>query len=98
MSSLCGACKSQPCAFCSDRLVVILVASRQCCSIARAVVPGAGAGQLATVGSAAEYLAQRRTWRGLEVPLTGADVLPAGTAVAGRSGRAAGYDDEPAMR
>lgn len=61
-------------------------------------MPGAGAGQLAPVGSAAEYLAQRRTWRGLEVPLTGAHVLPARHAVAGRCGRAAGYADEPAMR
>ena len=58
---------------------------------------GAGAGALAPVGSAAEYLAQRRTWRGLEVPLTGAHALPAGPALLGRSGRAAGYADEPAM-
>lgn len=57
-----------------------------------------GAGALAPVGTAAEYLVQRRTWRGLETPLTGAAVLAAAPALPGRSGRAAGYADEPMQR
>ncbi|KAK9821112.1 hypothetical protein WJX81_007441 [Elliptochloris bilobata] len=63
-----------------------------------ALANGASAGALAPVGTAAEYLAQRRTWRGLETPLAGAEVLPAGLALPGRIGRAAGYADEPAVR
>jgi diphthamide biosynthesis protein 2 len=57
-----------------------------------------GPGALAPAGSAAEFLAHRRTWRGLETPLTGAPALAAAPAAAGRSGLAAGYDDEPGRR
>lgn len=53
------------------------------------------AGQQVQVHSAAQYLTQRRTYKGLETPATGAEILPASVAVAGRSGRAAAYVDEP---
>jgi diphthamide biosynthesis protein 2 len=53
------------------------------------------AGQQVQVHSAAQYLTQRRTYKGLETPVTGGEVLPAAVAVIGRSGRAAGYVDEP---
>jgi len=73
---------------------------KQPTGLALALAQGAGlsargAGALAPAGSAAEFLATRRTWRGLETPLTGAPALAAAPAAAGRSGRAAGYDDEP---
>lgn len=53
------------------------------------------AGQQVQVHSAAQYLTQRRTYKGLETPATGAEILPASVAVAGRTGRAAAYVDEP---
>lgn len=53
------------------------------------------AGQQVQVHSAAQYLTQRRTYKGLETPATGGEILPAAVAVVGRSGRAAGYVDEP---
>ncbi|BDA47727.1 probable 2-(3-amino-3-carboxypropyl)histidine synthase subunit 2 [Coccomyxa sp. Obi] len=53
-------------------------------------------GKLAEVKSAAQYLAERRTFRGLETPYTGAQAKPVVKAIAGRSGRAAQYEDEPA--
>jgi diphthamide biosynthesis protein 2 len=56
---------------------------------------GNKAGQQVQVHSAAQFLTQRRTYKGLETPVTGAAVLPAAVAVQGRSGRAAGYVDEP---
>lgn len=55
---------------------------------------GAGQRQVAA-RSAAEYLTAARTFRGLETPATGAEIKPAELAVAGRSGRAAKYVDEP---
>ncbi|KAK9905896.1 hypothetical protein WJX75_008313 [Coccomyxa subellipsoidea] len=54
-----------------------------------------GPGRLAEVKSAAEYLVTRRTYTGLETPFTGAAAKPVVIAVAGRSGRAAQYEDEP---
>lgn len=48
-----------------------------------------------TVRSAAEYLATARTFKGLETPATGAEIKAAEPIVQGRSGRAAGYVDEP---
>jgi diphthamide biosynthesis protein 2 len=48
-----------------------------------------------SVRSAAQYLAEARSYRGLETPATGAELLPPSIAVEGRSGRAAGYTDEP---
>jgi diphthamide biosynthesis protein 2 len=45
--------------------------------------------------SAAEYLTKARTFQGLETPATGADIKAAELALPGRSGRAAGYVDEP---
>jgi diphthamide biosynthesis protein 2 len=53
------------------------------------------AGQQVQVHSAAQYLTQRRTYKGLDTPATGSEVLPAAVALVGRSGRAAGYVDEP---
>jgi hypothetical protein len=55
----------------------------------------AGPGQLAEVTTAAEYLTLRRAFQGLETPYTGAAAKPVTEAVEGRSGRAAGYEDEP---
>ena len=60
-----------------------------------ALVAGQGSKQLADVRSAAEYLATRRTYTGLESPLTGAPAKPVEKAALGRSGRAAGYQQEP---
>lgn len=45
--------------------------------------------------NAAEYLALKRTYRGLEAPAVGAALKAVECAVEGRSGRAAGYSDEP---
>ena len=54
--------------------------------------------QLQTVAArdAAEYNALKREYKGLEAPLTGAPRIEAGPVVQGRTGRAAGYVDEPA--
>jgi diphthamide biosynthesis protein 2 len=60
--------------------------------LARGSSPG---GKQVQVRSAAQYLLQQRTYRGLETPAVGADILPAARAVEGRVGRAAGYADEP---
>ncbi len=56
----------------------------------------AAAGKAVVVKSAAQYLAVKRSYQGLETPLTGAEAKPAELAVAGRSGRAAAYTNEPA--
>lgn len=53
-------------------------------------------GQQVQVHSAAQYLTQHRTYKGLETPATGGELLAAENAVPGRSGRAAVYLDEPA--
>lgn len=45
--------------------------------------------------SAADYLVHKRTWVGVEAPHVGAEPKPVELAVEGRSGRAAGYADEP---
>lgn len=58
-------------------------------------ITGNKAGQQVQVHSAAQFLTQRRTYKGLETPVTGAAVLPAAVALPGRTGRAAGYADEP---
>jgi diphthamide biosynthesis protein 2 len=57
--------------------------------------PGGGVTGALAVTSAAEYLAKVRTFRGLETPATGAPSKPPELAAEGRSGRAAGYEDEP---
>ncbi|KAK9814668.1 hypothetical protein WJX72_009496 [[Myrmecia] bisecta] len=57
---------------------------------------GSAGGALVEVKSAAEYLAKRRSYTGLEAPMVGAPAKAVEKAVAGRSGRAAHYDDEPA--
>jgi diphthamide biosynthesis protein 2 len=61
------------------------------------VLAGAGSrsGQQVQVHSAAQYLQQHRTYKGLETPATGGEMLAAEKAVPGRSGRAAVYVDEP---
>lgn len=63
---------------------------------AKAVGCGSRTGQQVQVQSAAQYLQQHRSYKGLETPATGGELLPAELAVPGRSGRAAGYMDEPA--
>ena len=49
------------------------------------------------VRSAAEYLKQRRSYQGLEAPMTGAEHKQAEVAVQGRAGRAAQYAGEPSL-
>lgn len=56
----------------------------------------AAEGKAVVVRTAAQYLAVKRSYQGLETPLTGAEAKPAELAVAGRTGRAAVYIDEPA--
>lgn len=57
--------------------------------------PG-GRSDLVAPQSAADYLLHKRSWTGVETPLVGAAPAPVAAAVEGRSGRAAGYVDEPA--
>lgn len=57
---------------------------------------GGGAGRQVAARTGAEYLALKRSYRGLETPATGAEVKEAHVAQQGRVGRAAGYADEPA--
>jgi len=66
-------------------------------TVARVCVQVAGLARQIQARSAAQYLTQHRT-RGLETPAVGADIKAAEMAVKGRSGRAAGYMDEPAAR
>ena len=54
-----------------------------------------GPGALAEIRTAADYLATRRTWRGLEARDPGAPAQAPALAVPGRAGRAAGYAGEP---
>eukprot|EP00775_Hariotina_reticulata_P010493 gene10493-10653_t len=63
---------------------------------AKGVAAGSRTGQQVQVRSAAQYLTQHRSYRGLETPAVGADIKAAELAVKGRAGRAAGYADEPA--
>jgi diphthamide biosynthesis protein 2 len=56
---------------------------------------GSRSGQQVQVHSAAQYLQQHRTYKGLETPAAGGEILAAEVAVPGRSGRAAAYSDEP---
>lgn len=53
-----------------------------------------GRGDLVVAKSAADYLHHKRTYLGLETPLVGAEEKEVVKAVAGLSGRAAGYADE----
>lgn len=46
--------------------------------------------------NASEFMVLKRTYHGLEAPVTGAERKAAQAAVQGRLGRAAGYADEPA--
>jgi diphthamide biosynthesis protein 2 len=59
------------------------------------VLAGTGSRSGQQVHSAAQYLQQHRTYKGLETPATGGEILAAELAVPGRSGRAAVYVDEP---
>ncbi|KAK9862533.1 hypothetical protein WJX84_012448 [Apatococcus fuscideae] len=58
-------------------------------------ISGQGGKQLTEVRSAADFMVTRRTYTGLEAPMTGAAEKPVEKAVLGRSGRAAGYQQEP---
>jgi diphthamide biosynthesis protein 2 len=55
----------------------------------------AGRSDLVEHRSAADYLLHKRSWTGVEAPLVGAPHKAAELAAEGRSGRAAGYADEP---
>lgn len=54
-----------------------------------------GRSDLVQPRSAADYLLHKRSWQGVEAPLVGAAPKAVEAAVEGRSGRAAGYADEP---
>ncbi|PNW80058.1 hypothetical protein CHLRE_08g376150v5 [Chlamydomonas reinhardtii] len=59
---------------------------------------GGGRGEV-VARNAAEYLVLKRSYKGLEMPATGAEPKAVELAVEGRSGRAAGYaDEQPAER
>lgn len=57
--------------------------------------PPQGRSDLVQPKSAADYLLHKRSWQGVEAPLVGAAPKAVEAAVEGRSGRAAGYADEP---
>ena len=59
--------------------------------------PG-GRRDLVEARSAADYLLLKRSWQGVEAPLVGAAPKAVEAAVEGRSGRAAGYVDEPSQQ
>ena len=76
-----------------DGLVGALVMQAQQALI---VTPAAaGTGHLIEARSAADYLVHKRSWKGVEAPLVGSESKEAHLAVAGQSGRAAGYAHEP---
>ena len=52
------------------------------------------AGHLVEAKSAADYLVHKRSWKGVEAPLVGAEKKEVAVAVAGQRGRAAGYTHE----
>lgn len=54
----------------------------------------AGRSDLVEARSAADYLLHKRSWQGVETPLTGAAPAPVVAAAEGRAGRAAGYAQE----
>jgi diphthamide biosynthesis protein 2 len=54
-----------------------------------------GRSDLVEARSAADYLLHKRTWQGVEAPLVGAAEKAVVAAAEGRTGRAAGYVDEP---
>ena len=62
------------------------LAERGCCC----------AGSQTQVLSASDYLQKRRTYRGLEAPVVGAEAKPVVKAVQGQTGRAAHYSHEDA--
>jgi diphthamide biosynthesis protein 2 len=55
----------------------------------------AGGGHLVQPRSAADFFVHKRSWTGVEAPIVGAEAKAVERAVPGRSGRAAGYADEP---
>lgn len=55
---------------------------------------GPGGGHLVEARSAADYLVHKRSWKGVEAPLAGAEAKAPAAAVPGQSGRAAGYTHE----
>ncbi|KAL4422925.1 hypothetical protein ABPG75_009122 [Micractinium tetrahymenae] len=57
-----------------------------------------GRSDLVQPKSAADYLLHKRSWQGVEAPLVGAATKAVEAAVEGRSGRAAGYADEPSKQ
>lgn len=57
---------------------------------------GIGAGGQSEVTTASEYLQKRRTFKGLEAPVVGAEKKPVIKAVQGQTGRAAQYTHEAA--
>ena len=65
------------------------------CIITAASLSALFAGKDRQVASASEYLQKRRTYRGLEAPIVGAETKPVIKATQGQSGRAAQYQHEP---
>lgn len=53
-----------------------------------------GGSHLVDARSAADFLVHKRTWKGVEAPLAGAEPKEAAAAVKGTFGRAAGYAHE----
>ncbi len=61
------------------------------------VASGGAKGKEVVARNAAQYLALKREYKGLETPLTGAPVIDPARVVQGRAGRAAVYEDEPSQ-
>lgn len=75
----------------SDQSMALALHAQQALQITAA--PG-GRSDLVEARSAADYLLHKRSWQGVETPLTGAAPAPVVVAAEGRAGRAAGYAAE----
>lgn len=71
------------------------LAQREAARGLQLTVVGTGGAHSLVPRSAADYLVHKRSWQGVEAPLAGAEPAIPAAAIAGRSGRAAGYADEP---
>lgn len=75
----------------ADRSMALAVHAQQALQITAAP---SGRSDLVEARSAADYLLHKRSWQGVETPLTGAAPAPVVAAAEGRAGRAAGYVEE----
>ncbi|PRW20179.1 diphthamide biosynthesis 2 [Chlorella sorokiniana] len=75
----------------ADQSMALALHAQQALQITAA--PG-GRSDLVEARSAADYLLHKRSWQGVETPLTGAAPAPVVAAAEGRAGRAAGYVEE----